>query len=637
MRGFAGIPVTGTSIAKLPVAVSAIILAVIVFSSIACSATGGLADAPLTDPYGLLKKHYDAMGGLEKLKSITTRYYEADVTLMGMQGQVKAWEEIPARKRREISLGVLQMTSGDNGEVSWIVDPNGKLQIEKDEATLKRRQVEALLESYEHSDPESEYFTVTSEGMEMVADIECYVIKILNSINEDVRLRYFDTDTFLQVKAVDPHENFEVHTLVSDYRRIEGIKIPFHREAEILPIGQKQIIQVTKYELDVAIDPGLFDPPEQDAQDFSFADGEVAEEVSFDYILDHLYLDVTISGLRSKWVLDTGASATVVDSTFAAEIGLPPVGKAKAIGAGGTVDIDLVTLPPLRIQGIRIDEQRVGSMPLRNLFARRGIEIAGVLGYDFLSRFVTRIDYASRTISFYHPESFEYAGSGAIVEAPLAHRLFSLPMTVDGLYTGDWALDIGASITTFQYPFAEENELLELDGVERIMGGAGGHLQARVSEFDSVELAGYTVDNPLLLVPLENRGVLSFSQGVGVLGNNILRRFVLYLDYGNQRIIFEKGSDFETDFPRDRSGLSIVLSPQGDHEVHFVSAGTPAADAGFLKGDLVKSINGIDVEHLGDPVRISNLFRDDVGTAYEVAILREGEPLKITLTLRDLY
>jgi len=654
MKGFMKIPETIRSIArisagKIPTVIGVLALAAVALSSATAlssaadsstaaavtAATPG--DKPLADPYGLLKKHLDAMGGLEKIKSIATRYYEADIAFMGMQGKVKAWEEMPGLKRREMSLGILQMTSGDNGEISWIVDPNGKLQVVRDEATLERRQVEALLESYEHANPESEYFTLAFQGMEMVGDIECYVIKILNTINEDVRLRYFNADTFLQVKAVDPQESFEVHTLVSDYREVGGVKIPFHREADILPIGQKQVIDITKYEVNVPIDPGFFDPPEQDAQDFSFANGEVAESVSFDYILDHLYLDVTISGLRSTWVLDTGASATVVDSTFAAEIGLPPIGKAKAIGAGGTVDIDLVTLPPLRIQGIRLDEQRVGSLPVRQLFARRGIEIAGILGYDFLSRFVTRIDYANTTISFYHPESFEYAGDGAIIEAPLTHRLFNLPVTLDGVHQGDWTLDIGASITTFQYPFAEEHGLLELKGVERIVGGAGGHIQARVSEFESVELGGYTVERPLILVPLENVGAFSFERGMGVLGNNILRRFILYLDYANQRIILEKGSDFETVFPRDRSGMSVVLMPEGDYQVLSVSAGTPAADAGFLKGDIVRSINGIAVERLGDPVRISNLFRGNSGTVYELEILREGEPMKIAITLRDLY
>ncbi|MFC1800375.1 PDZ domain-containing protein, partial [Candidatus Eisenbacteria bacterium] len=173
--------------------------------------------------------------------------------------------------------------------------------------------------------------------------------------------------------------------------------------------------------------------------------------------------------------------------------------------------------------------------------------------------------------------------------------------------------------------------------VERIVAGAGGHIRARVSEFESVQLGGYTVERPLILVPLEDLGAFSLDRGMGVLGNNILRRFVLYLDYANQRIIVEKGRDFETSFPRDRSGISIVLTPEDDYQVLSVSAGTPAADAGLLKGDLVKSINGIPVEHLGDPIRISNLFRADAGTVYQLEILRDGEPFELRLTLRKLY
>ena len=213
--------------------------------------------APLADPYGILKKNLDEMGGIEKILSISTRYYEADITFMGMQGRVKAWEERPMMKRREMSLGVLRMTSGDNGDISWIVDPNGKLQVVKDETALERREIEALLEAYEHANPESKYFTLAFEGMEMVGDTECYVVKILNSINDDVRLRYFDHDTFLQVKAVDPEESFEVHTLLSDYREVDGVHTLVYGSAEWggvgalpklkLPEGEENVVCTVHY------------------------------------------------------------------------------------------------------------------------------------------------------------------------------------------------------------------------------------------------------------------------------------------------------------------------------------------------------------------------------------------------------
>jgi hypothetical protein len=600
-------------------------------SLIACAAQS------LTDPHEILEAHYEAMGGLDRLKAVRTKYFEASVSIMNMEGTVKSWEDLPDRKRQEVDLGVMKMTRGDNGETSWIVDPNGKLQIEKDEATLKKRQVETLLETYEHLNPQSEHFTVTFEGTEMVGEADCYIIAIADNISEDVRQRYINSRTFLLEKAVDPQDNFEVHTLLSDYRLVDGIQVPFRREAEVLPIGQKQIIQVTEYQINVETDRSLFDPPGEDVEDFEFIKGETAENILFDYILDHLYIDVEINGEKRRWVLDSGASATVVDSTYAAELELPPVGQAKAVGAGGSVNATLVTLPALSLQGIRVAEQRVGAIPLRDLFGKRGIDIVGVLGYDFLSRFVTRIDYANQKISFFHPKGFKYTGDGTVIDAPLTNRLFSVPMTVNDRYSGNWTLDIGASVTAFQYAFAEENELLDLKGVERMVGGAGGHLKARISEFESINIGGYRVTDPVILIPLEGMGAFSLMRGVGVLGNNVLRRFVVYLDYNRQQIILEKGDDFEREFPRDKSGLSVILTPEGDYEVFFVSEGTPADEAGFIKGDLVKSINGIGIAHFEGPVAVADLFREEPGTEYEIEVLRDGEPRKLKLKLRDLY
>jgi predicted aspartyl protease len=591
----------------------------------------------LHDPYEIIDAHYDAAGGLDRLKAIRTRYFEADVSIMGMKGKVKSWEEPPLKQWREMDFGAIKMTGGDNGEVSWIVDPNGKIQIQRDEATLGRRQTEALLNGYEHVNPESEHFTITLEGTDSIGTAECYALKILSTETEEARWRYVNAETFSIEKAIDPQDQFEVHTLLSDYRAVDGIQIAFHRESEILPVGQKQIIQITKYELNGEVDATIFEPPSADVEDFEFTEGRAAEDVPFEYVLDHLYIDVEIGGKTNRWVLDTGASATVVDSTFAAALGLEPVGKAKAVGAGGSVDIMLVTLPPLRIQGVSIAEQQVGAMPLRDLFDKRGIEVAGVLGYDFLSRFVTRIDYANRKISFFHPEVFEYTGDGIVMDAPLTHRLFSLPLTVDDRFTGNWAVDIGASVSAFQHPFARENGLLDREGVDRILGGAGGHVRARVSEFESVEIGGHRVSNPLILIPLENLGALSFKRGNGILGNNILRRFVLYLDYGNQQIILEKGDDFSRDFERDKSGLSVIINQSGDYEAFFISGGTPAEKAGFLKGDIVKSVNGIEVEYLGGPVAVADLFRAEVGTEYEVEVLRDGKPVSIGIRLEDLY
>ena len=104
-------------------------------------APNAMSQQGLTDPHKILNAHYDALGGLERLKAKKTLYLEGTISVMNLDGTFRDWEEFPDLKRRELDLGVIKMTMGDNGQFGWMVDMNGKLQIQKDEASLKKRQV----------------------------------------------------------------------------------------------------------------------------------------------------------------------------------------------------------------------------------------------------------------------------------------------------------------------------------------------------------------------------------------------------------------------------------------------------------------------------------------------------------------
>jgi C-terminal processing protease CtpA/Prc len=111
---------------------------------------------------------------------------------------------------------------------------------------------------------------------------------------------------------------------------------------------------------------------------------------------------------------------------------------------------------------------------------------------------------------------------------------------------------------------------------------------------------------------------------------------VLYLDYGRQQMVFEKGDDFDRDFPVDRSGLQLWLQDEDQLEVLFVAPGTPADEAGFAAGDIVRSINGIETKHFAGIVSIRELLKAEEGTEYRLGVLRDGSAIDIDLTLRDL-
>jgi hypothetical protein len=266
------------------------------------------------------------------------------------------------------------------------------------------------------------------------------------------------------------------------------------------------------------------------------------------------------------------------------------------------------------------------------------MEVIGILGYDFLSRFVTKIDFAKKKISFYHPDGFEYNGKGTIFDSPLERSMLSLPITVDGEYSGKFRLDIGAPDIDFHYPYAKNHDLLERKGIDVMSGDAAGLTTTRISEYKTIEAGGFILKNPLIGTPREE-GTGSFAEEttIGNIGNSFLRNFVFYLDYEKQRVILEKGDEFGKEFPRPKSGLQFYYNDDKDVEVVFVSPNTPASEAGFEKGDIIKTINGIDVEFYDGIIALRKLMRKEAGTTYAVGIVHDGKSLEKQLTLRDLF
>ncbi|PKK83013.1 MAG: hypothetical protein CVT49_10740 [candidate division Zixibacteria bacterium HGW-Zixibacteria-1] len=614
--------------------ISRIMLAVAVIAG--TTGLGAIAGADLSDPYQIVNKNLEAIGGLDKLKAEKTSYFEAAVSMAGLEGTIKQWGMEPILTRQEFDLKVFKQISGDNGDFSWVVDGNGKLLVIKDEESLKRREISKLKAAFDFLDRDSKNFKLIFEGVEQVNDIECYVIKTSNSINDDLSFDYYSTADFMLVKSVEKHPDEETSILHSDYREVNGIKRDFAQEIEILPVGQQISMRVEKYETNLDIDRSLFEPPAEDVRDFEFTNDENAENVPFQYIGEHIYLMVNINGRERLWVLDTGASMTVLTTKYAEELGLEIKGNMKGSGAGNTVEVAFATLPPFSLMGIKFSSQQVAVIDISQFFDKYGLDVAGILGYDFLSRFVTKVDYANQTLSFYDPEKFAYNGNGTILNAPLRENMFSVQVTIDGKYTGQCTMDLGAGSTNFHYPYALDNGFLNRPGIDRLGMGAGGEFQEKELRFESIEFGGYTLEKPLIdIAATETAGAFGSKELMGNLGNPLFRHFVLYLDYKNQQVMVEKGQDFDRKFAEDKAGFQIWLNDKGQYEVRNVPAGTPAFKAGFMKGDIIKSINNIEMRFLGGYFTVVDLFKVESGTQYDFLVERDGVEKKPKLTLKE--
>lgn len=609
-------------------------LAVLVF--------GTAAVAQTIDPFNIIDKSIAATGGWAKIESHRNNYSKGTLVIegAGLSGTIETWNQLPDRSRQEFDIKVIKQVSGDNGEFAWRVDQNGKLQIARDSVTLKERQLGVLTAARENLKRGSKVFAVSYDRLDTAAGMTCYVLKTANTINSYITYDFYDTTGYLPVKSITIKPDGETHSVYEDFRLVDGVLYPFLIEQTELPTGQRTTIRMTSIEVNSPIDASLFDSPSDQKRDFRFPAGQTMVQTPFKLIELHIFLPLTIKGKTKLWVLDSGAGASVIEKKFAEELGLAQEGKLTGVGAATTADYSFTTLPPFEINGLAFDSQKVAVFSLNELFMKTsGFEIGGILGYDFLSRLVTKVDYAGQMLTFYEPDSFNYDGQGVVIDAPLTQdNMFQLPISIDNKYNGLWDLDLGASGMSFLYPYAEAHGLLSHPGILRMSFGAGGGQESKTMQFSSISMAGFTKTKPLVDVPMA-KGKGAFSQGeiTGNAGNDFFRNFTLFLDYKREKVMVEKGASFDRHWPVDMSGMQLLVGDSGRLEVIMAPENTPAAKAGIQKGDMITAIDGKSIESLGGILSIKEMLRGEAGTVYKIDLIRDGKPKGAILKLKDLY
>jgi predicted aspartyl protease len=586
----------------------------------------------------LIARHVRALGGEEAVRAIGTMESTADIELLGtgLKGTVHSWTARPCLSYTEISLGFLKVKEGYDGERIWSVDPNGKLQFRRDSTSLEYEKTMCLLESQDYLFG-GEDFECAAAGPDTVNGVPCEVLDIRAQGGASAKV-YLNDSTYL-VERIDikAPEGNTVQTF-GDYRPVAGVMFPFAARTEIAALGQKIEMRYRSIEANVTIDPVVFLPPSADVKDFSFSGGAFREEVPFIYRSRHVFLPVRLTGADGEllFLVDSGASMTVIDSSLAADMRLPVGGKMPGAGAGGMADFSLTHVPGFSIAGIKFSGQTAITFPVAGLMRTfEETEIGGILGYDFLSRFVTTIDYERERITFFDPDSFAYRPGEEALEAPLVHNVFSLPVSIDGM-EGAFLLDTGANSSLIMGSFAEKTGLATgRRTLTTAIRGAGGDERAVLCRFDSLRIGRTTLAKPVLLITSSAQGISALESVNGIIGNDILERFMVTLDYGRQRVLLVPNGRIGDPFYRDRSGLQLARREDRSIVVVTLVPGSPADEAGLRPGDILIALDGRKASEFESVRDIMKLFEASEGTEYRIDISRSKNPMQVALRLAN--
>lgn len=345
---------------------------------------------------------------------------------------------------------------------------------------------------------------------------------------------------------------------------------------------------------------------------------------------NRIFVPAVINGHRSPVLLDTGASATTVDRTYARSIGLPEGQKITGHGPGGDVEAELVRDVTLEVGGLRFTKMTVAVMDLQSITRAIGRPINVVLGREFFNSSVVSIDWAAKRLRVTEHQQFKPAEDAQALDLTRRGAFNFIPISVAGAEPTTALLDLGSGGTLILPPtyWKGRPELMGLKSAATVVGGVGGLHSGRAAIIPQVTLAGRTFASvPAIMSDVGNDHDAAVAANVGI---GFLKEFKVDLDLGRDRIYLAPRPDAPP-FERDRAGVRFDFA--GDRlKASFVSPEGPAAAAGLKAGDEVTAVNGRPVT--ADYYRGADWTREAAGTKVE---LTRADGSKLSVTLADFY
>ena len=359
------------------------------------------------------------------------------------------------------------------------------------------------------------------------------------------------------------------------------------------------------------------------------------------FIDNRVFVDATVNGVGPlAFLLDTGASNTVIDDTLIKRLKLKPGRGGQTGGAGEkTVSYETVHLKSLTLGDLSLGALDVDALDGRPLAAVIGFQQwDGTLGAEIFAKHVVTIDVSSSRLTVEDTAGFTPPASA--VRVPMELNGDNMPVidaAIDGM-AGRYIVDTGdrSSLTIFG-PFWRGHELDKQIGqtVTAMTGyGIGGPIQGIVGRPASFALGGVAVPPPVTRLSLQKAGAFATSDYAGSIGMGILKRFVVSFDYANKAMWLTKSADFAKPDLYDRFGAWLALGHGGDLTVIDVVERGPAADAGLRRGDDITAIDGTPADW--DAIfQLRALLKQPDKAQATVSVLRNGKPLSVTVGLRD--
>lgn len=419
---------------------------------------------------------------------------------------------------------------------------------------------------------------------------------------------------------------------------------------------------------------------------FELPKNRTQDKIDFKLINNLILIPVLVNDVPLNFLLDTGASSTVIfsfEDTEEIELFNYTVIQLRGLGKGEPVDA-------LKSEGNNIQIGRAKSTNQTiyvvfdgalNFSSRLGYPVHGIIGNDFLKDFVVEVNNVREQMRFYVPEHYKKKSCKRCVEKELVFQA-SKPYVTANFIEGDVEMEVNLLIDSgsgdglWLFENSHENIVIPENAFEDYLGlGINGNIYGKRSKVENFSINHFELINVNTSYP--NIDFLDVLKELGIrngsLGGEILKRFNWTIDYTNSWIHLKRNKFFKDPFHYNMSGLTLqqggfalvsersgvkpdsfglnqsetlsvfnlnlstnlVLSLKQLFEVVEVRENSPAYLAGIQVGDEILEVNSKPAYQY-TLNEINELFYSKEGKTIRMKISRNGVQQQVRFNLKDM-
>jgi Aspartyl protease/PDZ domain len=323
-----------------------------------------------------------------------------------------------------------------------------------------------------------------------------------------------------------------------------------------------------------------------------------------------------------NFIMDTGSGGISLDSTTCIRLNIIPVLTDKLImGIGGVRQLRYVNNQSLIIGKLKVDSLNFHVSDYDILSSVYGDRIDGIIGYSFYTRYIVKIDYDSNQMYVYSKGNFRYPRGGfmlkpSVVNLPIENAMIRDVREVHARFY----FDTGAGLCMLlNSDFIRDSAILNLDKkpLPTQAQGMGGKANMVVTTMKEFKIGPYRFRNIPIHIFDDEFNVTSYPYLMGLIGNDVLRRFNIILNYDKRIFYLTPNTHFRDPFDYSYTGLGLYWI-EGEIRVGDVMKDSPAEKAGFKVDDVVIGVN----DNLSQNLQLYKSMLQNTGDRVRVLVNR---------------